>query len=76
MNLKDWENLIKKTRSDFIKNAPHYIGLAVEKNIEIIDQKENSINFIALAPDFEIEISNFKDLDKKDLDVRARKLKG
>ena len=43
MNLKDWENLIKKTRSDFIKNAPHYIGLAVEKNIEIIDDTSNFI---------------------------------
>ena len=42
----------------------------------LLINNENSINFIALAPDFEIEISNFKDLDKKDLDVRARKLKG
>ena len=52
------------------------VKISLKKNIEIIDQTENSINFIALAPDFEIEISNFKDLDKKDLDVRARKLKG
>jgi hypothetical protein len=43
MNLKDWENLIKKTRSNFIKNAPHYIGLAVEKNIEIIYDTSNFI---------------------------------
>ena len=43
MNLKDWENLIKKTRCNFIKNAPHYIGLAVKKNIEIIDDTSNFI---------------------------------
>jgi hypothetical protein len=43
MNLKDWEKLIKKTRSNFIKNAPHYISLAVEKNIKIIDDTSNFI---------------------------------
>jgi len=43
MNLQDWEKLIKKTRSNFIKNAPHYISLAVEKNIKIIDDTSNFI---------------------------------
>lgn len=43
MNLKNWEKLIKKTRSNFIKNAPHYISLAVEKNIKIIDDTSNFI---------------------------------
>jgi len=52
------------------------VKISFKKNINVIDQSGNSINFVALSPDFEIEISDFKDLDKKDLDVHARKLKG
>jgi hypothetical protein len=43
MNLTDWENLIRNTRSNFIKDETHYIKLAVEKNIKIIDDTSNFI---------------------------------
>jgi hypothetical protein len=43
MNLTDWENLIKSTRANFIKNAPHYIDLAVKKNIKTINDTSNFI---------------------------------
>ncbi len=43
MDLTNWENLIKKTRSNFIKDETDYINLAVEKNIKII---ENTSDFI------------------------------
>jgi hypothetical protein len=43
MNLTDWENLIRNTRSNFIKDETHYIKLAVEKNITIIDDTSNFI---------------------------------
>jgi len=43
MNLEDWENLVKKTRSNFIKDESYYIGLAVEKNIKIIEDISNFI---------------------------------
>jgi hypothetical protein len=43
MNLTDWENLIKKTRSNFIKDETYYIDLAVEKNIKIIEDTSNFI---------------------------------
>ena len=52
------------------------VKISSQKKINVVERTGNSIDFIALEPDFEIEISDFKDLDKKDLDVRARKLKG
>ena len=36
----------------------------------------NGVDFLASDPDFEICITGFSELGKKDLDVRARKLKG
>ena len=42
-------------------------------NIETIG---NGVDFLATDPDFEIGITGFTELGKKDLDVRARKLKG
>ena len=52
------------------------VKISKKQNIEIINILENEIDFKATDPNFEINITGFKDLNNKDLDVRARKLKG
>lgn len=51
------------------------IKISQKKNLDVLITSGNELDILALKPDFELEISGFKDLDKKDLDVRARKLK-
>lgn len=51
------------------------VKISQKKNLDIITTSGNEIDILALKPDFQIDITGFKDLDKKDLDVRARKLK-
>ena len=51
------------------------VNISKKQNIEVIRLLENEVDFIATDPNFEINITGFKDLEKKDLDVRARKLK-
>jgi len=51
------------------------VKISQKKNLDIISTSGNELDILALDPDFQLEITGFKDLDKKDLDVRARKLK-
>ncbi len=52
------------------------VKISNKKNIEDIQTIGNGLDFLATDPDFEIDITGFEELEKKDLDVRARKLKG
>jgi hypothetical protein len=52
------------------------VKISKKQNVEITNILENEVDFTATDPNFEINITGFKDLNKKDLDVRARKLKG
>tara|TARA_B100001121_G_scaffold159401_1_gene139203 strand:- start:1733 stop:3655 length:1923 start_codon:yes stop_codon:yes gene_type:complete len=52
------------------------VKISNKKNIDSIQTIGNGLDFLATDPDFEIDITGFEELEKKDLDVRARKLKG
>ena len=51
------------------------VSISKKQSIKILKCLENELDFLATDPNFEINITGFKDLEKKDLDVRARKLK-
>ena len=65
-------------------NPKLHFDLTKEKGAKITNKKHieklltigNGVDFVATKPDFEIDITEFADLQKKDLDVMARKLKG
>ena len=52
------------------------VSISEKKKITDIETIGNGVDFLATDPDFEICIKGFTELGKKDLDVRARKLKG
>ena len=52
------------------------VKISEKKDITNIETIGNGVDFLATDPNFEICITGFNDLGKKDLDVRARKLKG
>ena len=52
------------------------VRISNKKNIDNIHTIGNGLDFLATDSDFEIDITGFEELEKKDLDVRARKLKG
>ena len=52
------------------------VKITNRKHIEKLSTIGNGVDFVATKPDFEIDITEFADLQKKDLDVRARKMKG
>ena len=52
------------------------VSISEKKKITDIETIGNGVDFLATDPDFEIGITGFTELGKKDLDVRARKLKG
>ena len=65
-------------------NPELHFDLTKDKNVKIskknfvenIETIGNGVDFLATKPDFEVDITGFNELGKKDLDVRARKLKG
>ena len=63
----------KDLHFDLIKGKN--VNISKKQNVEVIRLLENEVDFLATDPNFEINITGFKDLEKKDLDVRARKLK-
>ena len=52
------------------------VSITKKKNITNIETIGNGLDFLATDPDFEISVTGFNDLGKKDLEVKARKLKG
>ncbi len=52
------------------------VKISEKKNIKDVQTIGNGLDFLATDPNFEIDITGFEELEKKDLDVRARKLKG